>query len=197
MTHAHGLPRVLATPPPDAIDIGDGVEVRRYVRSDARALRDAVTQSLEHLRPWMPWISFEPQTVEQRERLIDEWNSEWDAGTNFALGIFEADCCIGSTGFHLRGGEGSLEIGYWVSASHEGLGIVSRTVLALTEVALALPGITTVEIVTDEANERSAAVAQRCGYELVERFAREREAPRDSGIGLRWRKTQTSMSQGR
>lgn len=189
MTAGDRPPRRLASPPPESVDLGNGWLVRRYSESDAAALRDAVATSIEHLRPWMPWISHEPQSVEQREKLIREWNSEWDAGTNFGMGIFEGDICVGSTGFHLRGLEGSIEIGYWLAASHEGRGLITRAVNALTEVALRLPGITVVEIVTDEANERSAAVARRCGYELVERFTREREAPGDKGIGLRWRKS--------
>ena len=32
-------------------------------------MHDAVTESIEHLRPWMPWIADEPVTVEQRRAL--------------------------------------------------------------------------------------------------------------------------------
>ena len=179
--------RRLESGPPERIVLDDGLVVRRYAETDAAALRDAVTLSIEHLRPWMPWIAHEPQSVEQRVTLIREWNKEWDDLTGFGMGIFDSDECVGSTGLHLRGPEGSIEIGYWLSAAHQGRGIITRAVTALTRVALDLPGIAVVEIVTDEANERSAAVARRCGYELVERFTRNREAPGDSGIGLRWR----------
>ncbi len=188
MTTDGPSPRTLDARPPESFEVEGGFVVRRYRVSDAAALRDAVTESLDHLRPWMPWIAHEPQSVEQREDLIRAWISEWDAGTGFAMGIFAGDDCIGSTGYHLRSPEGSIEIGYWLSSQHEGKGIMTRVVTALTDNALFLPGVTCVEIVTDEANQRSAMVAKRCGFELAEKFTREREAPGDKGIGLRWRK---------
>lgn len=189
MTDENATPRRLASAPPDSVPLDGVVVVRRYAESDAATLRDAVTLSIEHLRPWMPWIAHEPQTVEQRRALISEWNRNWDQGVDFVMGIFEGHLCIGGTGFHLRGPEGSVEVGYWLAASHVGRGIITRAVTALTETALSMPEVTVVEIVTDEANERSAAVARRCGYELVERFTRQREAPGEKGIGLRWRRT--------
>jgi RimJ/RimL family protein N-acetyltransferase len=182
-------PRSLNVHPPESFDVDPDLVVRRYRVTDAAALRDAVTSSLEHLRPWMPWIAHEPQSIEQRETLIRRWMSDWDTGTDFAMGIFDGDLCAGSTGYHLRGPEGSIEIGYWLASSHASRGIMTRVVDALTHNALALPGITCVEIVTDEANEKSVAVAERCGYVLVDRFTREREAPGERGIGLRWRKS--------
>lgn len=182
----HGV-RKLSVFPPQVIEVDGDLVVRRYVSSDASELREAVIGSLEHLRPWMPWIAHEPLSVEQREELINEWKNEWDAGTNFVMGIFHRNTLVGGTGLHLRGPDGSVEIGYWLVGTSEGQGIVTRVVKALTDVALSLPDVTIVEIVNDEANERSAAVPRRCGYELVERFAREREAPGESGVGLRWR----------
>ncbi len=189
MTMEDGAPRRVDSCPPESIDLGGGLVVRRYLESDAAALRDAVTASIEHLRPWMPWISHEPQSVQQREVLIRGWNSDWDAGKGFGMGIFEGNECVGSTGLHLRGPEGTIEIGYWLSESRVGRGIITRAVAALTEIALSMTGVKMVEIVTDENNERSSSVARRCGYELVERFTREREAPGEKGIGLRWRKS--------
>ena len=178
--------RILSQAPPASISVSDSLVVRRYVRSDAEGLRDAVASSVGHLGPWMAWIQHEPQTVQQREALIDDWNAQWDAGTDFAMGIFENGLCIGSTGYHLRGPEGTIEIGYWLATSHVGRGIMTAVVEKLTRVACSIPGIDSVEIVTDVANAASGAVAARCGYEVVETFAHQPEAPAESGQRLRW-----------
>jgi ribosomal-protein-serine acetyltransferase len=36
------------------------VTLRRFRAEDVDALFDAVTESLEHLRPWMPWAADPP-----------------------------------------------------------------------------------------------------------------------------------------
>jgi ribosomal-protein-serine acetyltransferase len=52
-------------PLPDTL-AGDGVVLRRLVAADAEALHTAVSESLEHLRPWMPWAANEPSPIKQR-----------------------------------------------------------------------------------------------------------------------------------
>src|SRR3954453_8810297 len=36
--------------------------LRAWEDDDAVALGRAIAESLEHLRPWMPWVAFEPQS---------------------------------------------------------------------------------------------------------------------------------------
>ena len=74
------------------------------------------------------------------------------------------------------------------SPAYQHRGLATRTVLLLTPAALAHPGITHVEIHTDQANTASAAVAQRAGYTLVGSSPRARRAPAETGVELRWRR---------
>jgi len=161
--------------------------VRRYDIADAQALVDAVTESSEHLRPWMPWMKFEPQTVEQREALIKTWSDSWDACTEFVMGVFLGDRVVGGTGLHLRGDVHTVEIGYWVHIDYIGRGIATQVSYALVEAAFATwAEIDTVEIHHDQANEASAAVPRRLNFEYVETSNREPEAPSEVGILVRW-----------
>lgn len=134
----------------------------------------------------MSWIAQEPRSLEQRTNLIREWNEAWDAGREFPLGIFDGPECVGSTGLHLRGAEGTVEIGYWVAATRAGRGIATSVVQELCRVAEDLDGIGRVEIVTDVANIKSGAIAARCGFRVVEEFRVEPMAPDESGHRLRW-----------
>lgn len=170
---------------PHTISVDDLV-VRRYGISDAPSLVDAVTASLPELLQWMPWAKFEPQTVEQREQLIGTWDREWNEKTNFTMGIFRKGECIGGTGFHLRGDEGELEIGYWVSTPHTGSGIATRVSGALTSVAFACPEVRTVSISHDVANVRSEQVPKRLGFSLVKEYQRTPEAPSETGTVRLW-----------
>ena len=173
---------------PSPIVVGNFV-VRQYEIEDAASLALSVTESLEHLLPWMPWAKFEPQSVQQRRDLIEVWNQEWQAGSNFVMGIFENNLVVGGTGFHLRGENGTIEIGYWVHAHHIGRGIAATVASALTSYAFEfLPEITTVQILHDEANEYSRRVPETLGFTMVETFDREPEAPAEKGVVLRWHK---------
>ena len=155
--------------------------IRKYERKDAAALVDAVTESLNELLPWMPWAKFEPQTSSQREDLISTWDDEWAQRSNFTMGIFENDLCVGGTGLHLRGEEGTLDIGYWVRSSHVGRGIARRSSSALTTLALSLPEVSVVSIAHDIANVRSQRIPESLGFRVVRESERAPEAPSEVG----------------
>ncbi len=174
------------SPAPSEIHVGDYV-VRRYETSDAPALVRAVTESLSHLLPWMPWAAYEPQSIEQKEDLIRTWAGEWDSGTNFTMGIFLGERVVGGSGLHLRGAENTVEIGYWVHADFLGKGIATMVSQSLTELAFAIwAEIDIVEIHHDEANIASGRVPLRLGFQHVRTVERIPEAPSESGVGFHW-----------
>lgn len=164
----------------------DELVLRRFEVSDAPRLVQAVTESLPELREWMPWAKFEPQTVEQREELIRTWHSEWESKSNFGMGIFMGDVCIGSSGLHLRGGIGDLEIGYWVSTPYTCRGIATRVSAALTSVSFSCPEVQTVSISHDVANVKSEKIPKRLGFSIVKEYQRTPEAPSETGTVRLW-----------
>ena len=173
---------------PVPLQVGEYI-VRKYEQSDAVALVTAVTESCEHLRPFMSWIRFEPQSVPQREALIRTWNDAWEDRTEFVMGIFLGSQVVGGTGLHLRGDVNTVEIGYWIHVDYIGKGIATRVSGTLTETAFAIwPEIDTVVIVHDEANIASGKVPARLGFEHVFTGQREPEAPGESGVMYRWEK---------
>ena len=178
----------MGSKPPEVLR-GTRVVVRRYQRDDAATLVAAVTESIEHLRLWMPWIQFEPQTVEQRRTWIEQCNIEWDGDENYTFCMVAPDddaLIVGGTGLHRRGGPGTIEIGYWVHVDHIGQGIATESARLLTDVAFALDGIDVVEIHHDKANVASGAVPRRLGYRFVGEHAREAQAPAESGVHWTW-----------
>jgi RimJ/RimL family protein N-acetyltransferase len=172
---------------PETLQVGEYV-VRKYETTDAQALVDAVTESCDHLRPWMPWIKFEPQSAVQRAELITTWNRAWEDCTEFVMGIFFGDRVIGGTGLHLRGEVNTVEIGYWIHVDYIGRGIATQVAGALTKLAFAMwPEIDTVEIHHSESNIASGKVPLRLGFKHVRTFRNQTpEAPGESGVGYHW-----------
>lgn len=173
--------------PPERIELGD-LLLRPFVPADAAEMVRTVNENLEHLRPWMPWAA-SPRTVEEQRGFLEHAGEGWEKETEFVYGIWLLEAeeeLIGGTGLHARRGPGVLEIGYWIAKRHEGRGYVRRTAQALTEIALALPGIERVEIRCDEANLRSAAIPKALGYRLDRVEEDGVNAPGESGRGMVW-----------
>ena len=167
-------------PLPERFDDGDLV-VRRWTVADADALHAAIVANTEHLRPWMPWIALEPQTVDQRVELIARWEREWEQGGDVVLGVFLDGEVVGSTGLHRRIGPDGLEIGYWIDRGHVGQGLATRVSRLLTTAAFAVPGIVVVEIPCDDANHASARVPRKLGFTYVGNIDVAPLAPAESG----------------
>ncbi|HET6815767.1 MAG TPA: GNAT family N-acetyltransferase [Mycobacteriales bacterium] len=185
MTEADALLDVL----PQRIALDEGVVIRTFTADDIPALVDVVNRDLAHLRPWMPWAQ-QPATVEGQMawwRSTLEPPADADAQRDLPYGIFDADGnIVGGTGFHLRGGRGVVEIGYWLAASATGRGLMTRVVTALVDVARGVDGVRRVEIKCDVENERSAAVPRRLGFRVVREEKREPLAASETGRLIVW-----------
>jgi ribosomal-protein-serine acetyltransferase len=162
------------------------LEIRRWRAGDAAALSAAILASVEHLRPWMPWVAHEPIGVEARRALIEHWNDEWESGGDLVVGIFLADAVVGGSGLHRRRGPHSLEIGYWVHIDHTRSGYASEVATALTTAAFEIDAIDRVEIHHDKANVASAGVPRRLGFSPLPETLKDIMAPAEIGIDCGW-----------
>ena len=147
------------------------IETERFVLRcweprDAPLLKEAIDSSLEHLRPWMPWVAHEPQTVDEKIELLRHFRGEFDLETEFVYGVFEPDesRVLGGSGFHPRGGEASLEIGCWIRVDAGGRGLATEMTAVLTRVGFEVCGLERVDIQVEPHNERSLRIPRRLGF---------------------------------
>jgi RimJ/RimL family protein N-acetyltransferase len=167
--------------PPYRIE-SERLVLRCYEPSDALLLKEAVDSSLDHLRPWMPWAQAEPQPLEQKIELLRTFRGEFDLGRNFAYGVFEPDelRLLGGAGLHPRGGQGSLEIGYWIRADAIGRGLATEVTAVLTRAGIEKTGLARVDIQVDPANERSLRIPRKLHF-VEEGTLRSRLEPHEAG----------------
>jgi RimJ/RimL family protein N-acetyltransferase len=159
------------------IDVPERIVTERLILrcpqpGDGAALNAAVAESLESLRPWMPWAQGLPGERES-EATCRRMNGRFRLRQDLAMFLFErreGDAegdFVGGTGLHridwaLR----SFEVGYWCRRSHAGLGFTGEAVRALTAMAFHALGARRLQIRTDAANGASRRVAERCGFVL-------------------------------
>ena len=156
--------------------------LRCYEPADAPLLKEAVDSSLEHLLPWMPWASHEPQTLAEKVDLLRGFRGAFDRDEEYVYGVFARDesRLLAGSGLHRRGGPSSLEVGYFVRADALRQGIATEVTAVLTRVAFELCGVERIDIQIDPENERSAGVPRKLGF-VHEATLRRRLDPKEDG----------------
>jgi ribosomal-protein-serine acetyltransferase len=170
------------------------LSLRQWTDIDAAPLSAAIEASLSHLRPWMPWASDEPSTLEERLALIRMWRAEWEQGGDSVFGIFLDRTLIGGAGLHRRVGPGAVEIGYWIHVGHVRNGYATEAAEALTRAAFDASSIDRVEIHHDKANTASAGIPRHLGFTLVDEIPDEAESPGEIGIECQWVMTRSAWT---
>lgn len=173
-----GMPRsaMPSIPPPDRIETTRLV-LRTWRMEEAPLLRAALNESVDHLRPWIPWAKAQPTTVEDARARVAEWTGKWQKGEEFVYAVFDTaeTRLIGGAGLFPRVARDGLEIGYWIRLGEVGWGYATEATHALTKVGLRVPGVVRIQIHCDPANLPSRRVPERLGYRLVEPIRTERE----------------------
>jgi RimJ/RimL family protein N-acetyltransferase len=147
---------------------GRRVLLRPYVAEDAPALKEAVEESREALKPWMPWWNTH-QSLDESIDFCIRSRARWLLRHNLNAGVWDRATgrYLGGSGFHDPDWRvPKFEIGYWLRPSAVGHGFMTEAVRVLTRAAFELLHANRVEIRCDVRNTRSRAVAERCGSVL-------------------------------
>jgi RimJ/RimL family protein N-acetyltransferase len=133
---------------------------------DILLLEEALEQSLEHLKPWIPWVHDEPMAPDDRLRLLRSFRGRFDLDEDFIYAIFDREerRVLGGTGLHTRRGRDVREIGYWIRQGHTNQGLATESTAALVRVAFEIDQVKLVEIRCDPKNDVSAAIPRKLGF---------------------------------
>jgi len=172
--------------PPDELAAGK-LALLRYRGGEAPVLARAVSESLEHLRPWMPWAVPTP-TEESLADFVRRALDQWETGESFNYWMRDVATAafVGGAGLHARLGPAAIEIGYWVHVGWTRRGFASAAARALTSAGFGLSGVRRVEIHCDVANVASAGVPRRLGYRLERIVDDEAEPASRTGRSMIW-----------
>lgn len=175
--------------PQQVIELGD-VTLRRFDReADLSELFEVIEESLEHLRPWMPWVA--EHSLARTADFLVRRDEAWESGRAFTYAILLGKAIVGACQLFRRDDSpaNGREIGYWLHPAATGRGVATRAARALVDQAFRLPGVDYVEVVHDPANRASGGVPARLGFTEHLRRPAERLGPADTGEDLIWRLT--------
>lgn len=146
----------------------DRLDIRVVRPGDGAAIHEAVAESIEQLRPWMPWAQ-KLMTVDEQEAWCRQSYSKFLSRQDIALALWlkGSRICIGCTGMHrIDWSVPSVAIGYWLRTAYTGKGYITEAVHAVTTFAFDALQTRRVEVFMDIRNERSRRVAERCGFQF-------------------------------
>ncbi|NCP87376.1 MAG: N-acetyltransferase [Anaerolineae bacterium CG_4_9_14_3_um_filter_57_17] len=142
------------------------LHIRCYSPADAPLLQRAVTESVAHLLPFMPWAAAEPEPLEAKVERLRYFRAGFDQDRDFVYGIFDPQetRLLGGTGLHTRLAGNALEIGYWIHADFTRQGFATEAAAVLTKVAFEICQVERMEIHCAVENIASAGVPRKLGY---------------------------------
>ncbi|QIZ76417.1 GNAT family N-acetyltransferase [Ferrimonas lipolytica] len=129
----------------------------------------AIIESQLELSQFLPWVSSaltEQESVASMKQAIDDF-ANYQNELRFSLFEKESDEFIGAIGLFIRDKSVPyFEIGYWLRTAYVGHGYITEAVNTIEHHTFVELDAERIEIRTDVNNDKSRAVAIRCGYQF-------------------------------
>jgi ribosomal-protein-serine acetyltransferase len=146
------------------IPIDEEIELRLHEEQYAEEYFALIERNRAYLREWMSWAADAGSLAEtkayMKQTLLQFANKE-----ELQLGIWYQNRLVGCIGYpHLDWANRKVEIGYWIDASMQGKGLVTKVCRALVTYAFDQYHLNKVEILCATGNTRSRAIPERLGF---------------------------------
>jgi ribosomal-protein-alanine N-acetyltransferase len=161
------------------------LSLRDYRPDDAELLLEISRRNSPH------WQEFESENIlynladlTAAEKAADIMAEEWQADRSYFIGLFEkgSGSFAGQLYLGVESAEAlEYEAGYAADLDHEGKGYISEALAAVLDLLFASTEAAKVWIHCSDRNLRSARVAERCGFQLVEHYPISRHNPAHGG----------------
>jgi RimJ/RimL family protein N-acetyltransferase len=142
--------------------------IRLPLPGDGELVHEAIMESVEQLKEWMPWANPTP-IKENTEANIREAHASFLQRTDLRFHLFDkvTKKFIGSSGLHrMDWGVRRFQIGYWCRTAFVGQGYITESVRGITVFAFQILKANRIEIQCDERNIRSRKVAEGLDFQL-------------------------------
>ena len=146
-------------------DLGGGLMLRETMEADAEVSFAIVERERERLARFLPW-ALTTRDAEDIRRFHRSQEAAIQAGTVRQMTICWHGALVGRISLRdidrvVRTGD----LGYWISADHEGRGLMTRVLGAVCEHAFRDLNLRRLTLQTHPDNHRSQALARRCGFQ--------------------------------
>jgi ribosomal-protein-serine acetyltransferase len=140
-----------------------GIELRAFKLEDALFLFALVEENRNYLKRWLPWVD-STKTVEDEIGFIEFAIRARVAKKALGYGIYSESKIVGVVGYHeLIWANAKGKIGYWLTESTQGKGVMTLACRALMDYGFKKLGLNRIEILAASENQKSRAIPRRLG----------------------------------
>ena len=147
------------------ITVNDEISLRQIQMNDSLELFNLVDKNREHLREFLPWvdntkaeentIDFIKMCMKNKEEVLDD----------FQGCVVNNNKIVGMIGFHkIDKANKKTSIGYWLDESHNGRGIMTKSVRALVNYGFNEINLNRIMIECAPENKASWAIPERLNF---------------------------------
>ena len=148
------------------VSLGEDAHITPLDPRDASAIFIETERSRRYLREFLPWVDFVKSIEDTRQFITAELKNVFE-GKKVHVTIWHGDRFAGIASIdNIETTNRHATIGYWLGKSHQGHGLMTRTVTALVDHAFEQLHLNRIEIRTHTENMASQAVAKRLGFPL-------------------------------
>lgn len=144
--------------------VAPGLELRQFQMEDAEALFAAADRNRAYLREWLPWVD-KTRSADDTREFITAKLEQFQADQGPTAAIWLNGEIVGAIGCHpIDWLNQHCSIGYWLDATRQGNGIITRSASALLDYLFDELRLHRITIQCGAGNRRSCAVPERLGF---------------------------------
>ena len=164
--------------------IDDETELRLIELRHAEELNALVIQNYEHIKEWSAWLKDKERPVEDTQNFIKRNLIQLAENNGFEICIWHKGEIAGQIGYnYFDWNDRRTEIGYWLGASFQGKGLVTKSCRTLIGYAFNGLKLNRVEIRCGFENKKSRKIPEKLGFK-EEGIVRQAEWLHDHFIDL-------------
>lgn len=144
--------------------IEDDTELRLLEEQHAEELFALTEQNREYLGEWLPWLDNNKSPADTK-RFISNSLEQFANNNGFCVGIWFQGKLAGVISYHeIDWSNRATSIGYWLGASFQGKGLVTKSCRLLVDYAFNELKLNRIEIRCALKNKKSRAIPKRLGF---------------------------------
>jgi ribosomal-protein-serine acetyltransferase len=165
------------------LKVDEEIGLKILEMDDAPVLFNLVENNRSYLREWVPWVDTNV-SIEASKAFIQSIREQHELNLGFQCGMWFYNQLVGVIGFQrIDWMNRNVEIGYWIDAEHQGLGIVTKSCQTLVDYAFNEYQLNRVQIRCATENKKSCTIIERLGF-IKEGITRQSEFLYDHYVDL-------------